>query len=686
MLNPPILLEDSNPLLEQSTLPFGALPFDRIETKHFKPALHIGLQRSRVRLAALRAVTAAPTFANTIEAIEDLDEPLAQAAGIFGDYLSMNSNPELEAVAKEINPQLAKFSNDIFFDHALFLRVKTIYEGRAALALTVEQQKLLENTYRAFIRNGALLDAEQKARVAVIDAEFATLGETYKNNLNKAVKDYELVITDRARLAGLPEGAIAAAAETAKKKGKPEGSWVFTLQAPSMMPVVTYAEDRALREEIWLASNTKASSGENDNRPLALTIAQRSGERARILGYATHAHYTTEDRMAHHPDTVTTFLNRLADVYRPAAQRDLADLQAFAGHPIEPWDSAYYSEKIREQRYGYSEEELRPYFDLKNVIKGVFFAATKRYGVTFHERTDLPKWDPSVTVYEVRDADGSHLSLFYLDPFPRDSKRSGAWMNQLQGGGLFEGKLRRAHVVNVGNFTPPVKEGDPALLTLDEVTTSFHEMGHALHGIVSKTRYRSLFGPNVAWDFVELPSQMNEQWATVPEVLDVMALHHETGQRIPAELVAKVKKAETFQAGFIGLRQISLGMLDFAWYSRDLSGLHSADDVEAYEDQAMAPYRVLPRKPGTFMSTSFSHIFAGGYAAGYYSYKWADVLAADTFAMFEREGVFNPVTSARFRQEILERGGSEDAVVIYRRWRGQDADPNALLRREGLLP
>jgi peptidyl-dipeptidase Dcp len=674
-----------NPLLQVSTLPFGAIPFDRVQTAHFKPAFETALAQARRRVDAIRADTSTPTFANTIEALEALDEPLAQVGSVFSDFLSMKTSPELQELSEEINPLLSKFSNDIYFDAAIFRRVKAVFDARASLGLTPEQTMVLQNAYRSFVRNGALLDATQKARVAEIDTQLSTLGERYSKNNITEINAYELVVTDRARLAGLPEDAIAKAAEVAQKKGKPAGSYVFTMQAPSYGPLITYASDRALREEMWWAVNRKSTTGETDNRPLVVEITRLKAERARIMGFPTHAAYTTDDRMAKDPATVTSFLTRLANVYRPAAAKDLADLKAFAGHDIEPWDAAYYSEKLREQQYSYSEEELRPYFKLENVIKGVFFAATQRYGVTFHERKDIPTWDPAVTTYEVRDADGSFLSLFYSDPFPRDSKRAGAWMNQLQAGGMFAGEMRRPHVVNVGNYTEPV--GDkPALLTIDEVTTIFHEMGHGLHGMLSKARYRSVFGPNVAWDFVELPSQMNERWVMVPEVLDVMARHYITGERIPDALVEKVKRAETFQAGLVGLRQISLGMLDFAWYNSDISAVRTAADVEAFEEQAMAAYRVVPRKPGTLMSTSFGHIFAGGYSAGYYSYKWADVLAADTFDVFLREGVFNLATATRFRREILERGGSEEAAVIYRRWRGGDPDPDALLRREGLLP
>lgn len=673
-----------NPLLRPSSHPHGAFPYGGLEFGHYEPAFNEALKAAEARVDALRQEKAEPTFANTIEALEAADEPLEQVGSVFGNMLSVSTTPELQTFAEAINPRLSKFSNDIFFDTQIFARVRAVYEKKDSLGLDAEQSMLLTRTYRAFVRNGALLTDDEKTRVGAIDERLSVIGETYKKNVTDATSAYELFITDKARLAGLPEKAVKGAAQKAKAAGR-DGAWLFTLDAPSVTSVLTYADDRPLREEIWRAFSGRAASGGHDNRLVLLEIAKLRQERAAILGYDTHAHYVTEDRMALNPVTVEKFLLKLADAYRPAAIKDLADLKAFAGHDIEPWDAGYFSEKIRESRYGYSEEALTPYFPLDQVLEGAFFAATKRYGITFHPRHDIPTWDKEVRTFEVREKDGTYLALFYLDPYPRKGvKRAGAWMNSIQAAGEFGGVARRPHVINVGNFSEPV-DGEPALLTMREVTTVFHELGHGLHGMFANTRYRSLAGTNVAWDFVELPSQMNENWALEDEVLDVYARHYKTGERIPAELVAKVKRALTFQAGLSGLRQISLGMLDLAWHTHDLSGVKTAEDVVAFEQKAMEPYRVLPPKEGALTSASFAHIFAGGYSAGYYSYKWADVLAADAFGVFESEGVFNHETSLRFRREVLEKGGTEEAAVLYRRFRGGDPDPQALLRKEGLL-
>ena len=675
--------KSTNPLLRPSSQPHGAFPYGALEFPHFEAAFEEALRVAQARVDALRSDTSSPTFENTIEALEAADEPLDQVGSVFGNILSVRTSPELQELAERINPRLTKFSNDIFFDSQIFARVKAVHDRKSSLNLTAEQAMLLKRTYRAFVRNGALLTDEQKARVGAIDERLSVLGEVYKKNINEATVAYTHYVKDSGRLTGLPEKAVKAAANRAKAAGR-EGEYLFTLDAPTVTAVLTYADDRKLREELWRGYSGRSVGGASDNRLVLLEIARLRQERAGILGYDTHAHYVTEDRMALNPKTVESFLLKLADAYRPAAIRDLSDLKEFAGHDIEPWDAGYYSEKIREQRYGYSEEALTPYFALDQVMEGAFFAATKRYGITFHRRDDIPVWDKEVRTYEVRERDGSYLALFYVDPYPRNAvKRPGAWMNSIQAPGEFEGLPRRPHVVNVGNFSEPV-DGEPALLTMREVTTVFHELGHGLHGMFASTRYRSLAGTNVAWDFVELPSQMNENWALQDEVLDVYARHYKTGERIPAELVKKVKRAETFQAGLAGLRQISLGMLDIAWHSHDLSAVKTAEDVVRFENEAMAPYRVLPPKEGAMTSPSFAHIFAGGYSAGYYSYKWADVLAADAFGVFEKEGVFDEETSMRFRREVLEKGGTEEAAELYRRFRGGDPDPQALLRKEGL--
>lgn len=676
-------LAEKNVLRKVSALPFGAIPFDQIRIDHFRPAFTRGLKEAKTRLKAIRENADAPTFVNTIAALEAVDEPLAQVSNVFFSYLSMKTSPALQDLADKVNPKLARFSSSIYFDEVIFSKVEKLYASRASLGLSTEQMTLLEKTYLNFIRNGAKLDAQAKARVAAIDVRLSILSEAFKKNLNQSVNSYALVITDRAKLAGLPDSAIKAAEARAKQKGK-NGAWVFTLQIPSYMPLVQYADHRSVREEIWRAFGARASSGSSDNRPLLLEIVQLRQERAKILGYSSHAHYKTEDRMAKNPENIELFLTKLADAYRPAALRDLEELREFAGHDLKPWDIAYYSEKLRQNRYGYSEEDLRPYLSLDRVVEGAFYAANRRYGVMFKPRPDLPTWHESVRAYEVQDRQGGFLTLFYLDPFPRESKRPGAWMTTVQDGGEFGGLMQRPHVLNVTNVTPPIGD-EPALLKLSEVTTIFHELGHGLHAILSQVRSRTLSGTNVAWDFVELPSQMNENWATEPEVLDVYARHYKTDERIPNELVEKVRKAANFQAGLMGLRQVSMGMLDLAWHAGDFSEVKSADDVNEWERKVMQPYRVFDAA-GSLTSPAFSHIFAGGYSAGYYSYKWADVLAADTFDVFKRNGIFDQETSDRFRREILEKGGTENPAELYRRFRGRDAELEALLKAEGIIP
>ena len=673
-----------NSLMRPSFLPHEALPFDEITFDQFKPAFGRGFRLAKVRLEAIRKDASEPTFENTIEALETVDEPLDQVKNVFSNYLGLKKTPELEKLAETIKPRLSKFENSIIFDAHIFARVEKLYQKRQTLGLTVEEMTLLENRYLSFVRNGAKLTAAEKARVDEIDQRLTIIAEAFESSVTREVDQYELLVTDPKELAGLPEGAVHAAREAAEKKGKEKG-WIFTLVASSVISVLDYADNRELREKLWRAYSARATSGKNDNRPLAIEIALLRQERARLLGYKSHAHYTTEDRMAENPEKVSDFLTRLAEVYRPAAMKELEELKQLAGHELQPWDMAYYSAKLRQKLYSYDNEELRPYFELDKVIDGAMKVAGRLYGVTFKPRKDLPTWDESVRAYEVFDRDGKFLSLFYLDPFPRPgAKRGGAWMSSFRDSGLFDGQMRRPHVINVGNFTAPLK-GKPALLTADEVTTVFHELGHGLHGMLSRVQHRSLSGTNVAWDFVELPSMINENWAFQPEVLDLYAFHHETGQRIPAELVAKLQKAKNFQVGLSGLRQVGLGMLDFAWHAHDVDPGMKPEDVEAFEARALGPYRVLKVPAGAMTSPAFTHIFAGGYSAGYYSYKWSELLAADGFSVFKKEGIFSLAVADRFRGEILERGGTEKPAILYRKFRGGDPDPDALLRDEGLL-
>ncbi len=664
-----------------STLEHEAFPFDKLKVSDFPSALLQGLRLSQARVESVKNSPEAPTYANTIEALDLVSEPMDQAMSIFSLYRSVMKNARIEAYGDRLDPLFTKFSNAIFTDPKLFERVNHVYEHQASANLNGEQKLLLKKTYQAFVRNGAKLGPAEKAKVLEIDNQLVKLGTRFKKNVSDATNGYSLVITDPQELAGLPDSAIAAAAEEGRKRKK-EGTWVFTLHAPSVIPFLSYLNNRSLREKMWRAYSGRASAGDTDNRQVLVEIARLKAEKARILGYATYAHFKLEDRMAKNPETVETFLNDLTKVYRPAAERDLAELEALAGHPLQTWDFGYYTEKLQEQKYSFKSEDLRPYFRLDRVLQGAFFAASRLYGVKFVAKPNLPTWDATVQAFEVRDKDNQFLSLFYFDPFPRESKRQGAWMTDIRGAGEYHGADRRPHVLNVGNLTPPL-EGQEATLTWDEVRTIFHELGHGLHSMMTRVKTPSLAGTSVTWDFVELPSQFFENWAIQPEVLDVYARHKDTGERIPEALIGKVRRAETFQAGYRGLRQVMLASLDMAWHSRDLSSV-SVANLEAWEQAITDPYRLLPKVPGFSSSTTFSHVFAGGYSAGYYSYKWSEVLAADAFEMFKKNGVFDAATAQRFLTEILERGGTEEADVLYLRFRGQAPDPKALPRSEGL--
>ncbi len=670
-----------NSILQTPSLEHGAISFNAIRESDFPSAILHGLREARLRVDAIRNNPAAPDFANTIAALEAVGEPLDQPVSLFGHWKSLRNGATIERQAARLDPILSRFSGSLYTDEKLFARVEAVYAMKDKLGLDAEAKVLLEHTYRAFVKSGAKLGSVDKKRIIDIHSELTTLAEKFKKNVSDSTNGYVMNLTDASELKGLPDSAIAAAAEAAAKR-KLTG-WVFTLQAPSVMPFLTYANSRGRRQELWKAYASRAVGGKNDNSPIMVQIAKLRAESAKLLGFASHADLVMSDRMARNASTVDRFLADLATVYRPHAEKDLAEVQALAPFPLETWDWAYYSEKLKEQKFNYKAEVLRPYFRIGKVLEGAFFAANKLYGVTFKPRTDLPTWDDSVKAFEVSDRDGKFLALFYMDPYPREPKRQGAWMNDIRGAGRFNGQLRRPHVVNAGNLTPPVG-GAEALLTLDDVVTIFHELGHGLHSMLTRVKTASLAGTNVAWDFVELPSQFFENWAFEPEVLDVYARHKDTGERIPADLIARVRNAERFQAGYRGLRQVMLARIDLAWHTGDLSGLR-AEGVEAFEESMTAPFRILPRAKGVSTSATFSHIFAGGYAGGYYSYKWAEVLAADAFELFKQKGVFDAESADRFRKAVLERGGSAEADELYRQFRGANPDPAALPRSEGLV-
>ncbi len=649
------------------------------------PAAEAAIEEARGRIKAIRDYPQTATFENTILALELCSEKVDIVANVFYNLLGSSTNEELQKIAQELGPKISNFSSDIILDDKLFARVKTVWDQRKTLKLTQEEAKLLENSYTDFVRNGANLNAEQKEALREIDQKLSRLGPEYSENVLKATNAFELLITDEKDLAGLPQGTREAARLAATEKSKQ--GWLFNLQAPSFMPFMKYSERRELREKMWKAYNSRAFKDSFDNQKVVLEIVKLRHERAQLLGFKTHADFILQKRMAENPEKVREFLNKLLAASMPAARRDLADAQKFADtlngpNPLMPWDFGFYTEKLKEQKFKINEEELRPYFKLENVIEGVFEHSRRLYGLTFKATTDYPVYHPDVKVYEVlNESDGAFVGLFYTDFFPRDSKRGGAWMTNFFEQGLYGDTLMRPHVSIVCNFTKPTLTA-PSLLTFDEVRTLFHEFGHALHSLLSQCRFRSLSGTNVYWDFVELPSQIFENWTLEKEGLDTFARHYETGATIPEELTKKIIDSSKFLAGYASIRQINFALMDMSWHSTDPDLIR---DVDAFEKMVTENTRLLPTVDGMNSSCSFSHIFAGGYSAGYYSYKWAEVLDADAFEYFQEQGIFNKEVATKFKENILSRGGTEHPMELYKRFRGREPDPEALLRRDGLI-
>ncbi len=674
-----------NPLLAPSILPHEAPPFDQITEEHYLPATKAAIEAALQNVQTIRDNQDTPTFENTIEALEGASDQLSIVTSIFYNQLVANGTDGMERLAEEIGPLSANFSNDVLLDGKLFKRVEAVWNNRDTLSLTPEQFTLLENSYKQFIRGGAALPNDKKARLREISQEMSVLSPQFNNNVKKSMEAFELLIENKDDLSGLPESAIDGAAQAANEKGY-KGKWLFTLDYPSYGPFITYADDRALREKIWKAFGNRAYQGKFDNCDIILKTLTLKNERAALLGYKNHANFVLEQRMAKTPETAINFLEKLSVSYKPAAEKELKDLKEFAkeeGFTEEfmPWDASYYSEKLKQKLFNYSSEELRPYFPLQNVLDGVFDHFTKLFGLSFKPAANIPTWNKEVTAYEVYDdTKNKFMGLLYADFFPRAGKKPGAWKTSYRDQGLYDGKMKEPIIAIVCNFTKPTND-KPSLLDFGEVTTLFHEMGHAIHALLSDVTYPSLAGTSVLWDFVELPSQVQENWAYKKETLDMFAGHYETDEKIPAELIEKVNKAKNFMGGMGGLRQVSFALMDLRYHSTDPSHI---TDIAAFEDQATADTRLFPRLSGP-ISTSFSHIFAGGYAAGYYSYKWAEVLDADTFELFEEKGLYNQDIAQKYKNEVLSRGGSEDPQILYNRFRGRDADPDALLRREGLL-
>lgn len=676
----------ANPLLQPFTNKDQAVPFDKIKVEHYIPALDEAIALAKKNIETIKNQTEAPSFKNTIEALESASELSDTISGIYSNLEVANASPELQALAVEIYPKLTALSSDIALDEAIFQRVKAVYDQRADLNLNIEQTRLLEKTYLSFARNGALLNAADKETLRQIDQELSVLGPKFSENVLKATNAFEMYLDKAEDVAGIPEGILEGAAASAEAKGK-KGQWLFTLSIPSYLPFMTYASSRALREKMWKAFSSRAFTGDFSNQENVLKIVKLRDQRAKLLGFKTHADFVLAERMAQNPATVNDFLNKLLTASKQAGEKDVKEVADFAKKldgvsDIQPWDFAYYSEKLKEEKYAFNEEDLRPYFKLENVVDGVFAHAKKLYGLTFKENKEIPGYHPEVKVYEIyEEASNKYMGLFYTDFFPRDTKKGGAWMTQFRGQGMIGGEMKRPHISIVCNFTKPTPT-KPSLLTYDEVRTLFHEFGHALHGILSECHYASLSGTNVYWDFVELPSQIMENWAGEKEGLDLFAKHYETNALMPAELIEKLKASQKFQAGYMSCRQIQFGMMDMAWHSTPPEHIK---DVDSFEESATAETRLFPKIEGANSSTSFSHIFAGGYSAGYYSYKWAEVLDADAFEYFKDEGLFNPEVAQKFKDNILSRGGTEHPMELYKKFRGREPDPAALLRRDGLI-
>ena len=660
-------------------------PFSQIKIEDYKPAFIENIAAARAEINAITNNPEAPTFQNTIEALDFSGNALDRLSSIFFNLNSAETNDEMQKIAQEVSPLLTEFSNDITLNENLFKRIKTVYEQRESLNLTTEQDTLLDKKFKGFSRNGALLSEEKKIKLREIDTELAKLKLTYGENVLAETNNYQLHLTNEIDLKGLPEGTIEAAKALAKSKDL-EG-WIFTLDYPSYIPFVTYADNRELRKEMAIAAGKKAfQNNEFDNQEITLKIAKLRHERANLLGYETHSHFVLEERMAQNPNKVKSFLNDLLTKAKPAAEREFEQLSAFAKEldgieKFEKWDGAYYSEKLKQQLFNLDDEKLKPYFQLENVLKGAFTIAGKLFGLTFTEVYDIDKYHEEVTIYEVTDEFGELVAIFYADFFPRKGKRNGAWMTSFKSQYIKENTNERPHISNVCNFTKPT-ETKPSLLTFNEVTTLFHEFGHGLHGMLANTVYPSLSGTSVYWDFVELPSQVMENWCYEPEALALFAKHYQTGAIIPQEYVEKIKESASFQEGMATLRQISFGLLDMAFHSNNPTAI---TDVKAFEKAAFEGTTLYPDVAENCMSVSFSHIFNGGYSSGYYSYKWAEVLDADAFAYFQECGIFNKEVANKFKDNVLSKGGTELPMELYKRFRGQEPKADALLKRAGLI-
>jgi peptidyl-dipeptidase Dcp len=666
--------------------PFGMPPFDQIEFEDFKPAFLEGIDQEDKEIEAIANNPEAPTFENTIVAMDNTGELLRRVSRVFYGLRGAETNDNIQELAKELSPILSEHSDNINLNEQLFNRVKTLHDDTTGMNLTTEQYRLLDTYYKGFVRSGSLLNDEQKERLRELNKELSALTLQFGNNLLDETNGFKLVIDNEEDLAGLPEGVIAAAAETAKNQGE-EGKWVFGLQKPSWLPFLQYSEKRELREQLYKAMYNRGDNGnEKDNKEIINSIVNLRVEKAQLLGYESHAHFILEENMAKNPENVYKLLNEVWNYALPQAKKEAAELQALidaegGDFKLASWDWWYYTEKLRQQKYSLNEEEVKPYFKMENVREGVFEVANRLFGLSFKKLENVPVYHPEVEAYEVLDADGSHLAVFYTDYFPRQGKNAGAWMSSFRSQQVKEGVNIRPLVFNVGNFTRPTAT-TPALLTLDEVETLFHEFGHALHGMLSNVNYVGLSGTSVSRDFVELPSQIMEHWAFHPDVLKLYAKHYETGEVIPDELIEKINAASTFNMGFVTTEFVAAALLDMEYHTLSKTG---TIDVRAFENQAMKKIGLINEIIPRYRSTYFSHIFSGGYSAGYYAYLWAEVLDADAFQAFEENGIFDQETARLFRENVLSKGNSDDPMELYKRFRGAEPNPVYLLKNRGFV-
>ena len=674
-------MSQPNPLLED----FNTPPFHLIKNEHFLPAFQNAMAQAKSEIKQIKEQQEAATFENTIAALDYAGKLLSQISSIFFNLNAAETNPEMQEIAQEVSPLLSAFNNDLSLDPDLFARVLEVQKQKDSLGLDKESERLLDKTYKSFVRNGALLSSQEQEELRKIDSRLSSLQLSFGNHVLADTNAFEMHLTDKEALEGLPESAVNAAAELAKSKDKK--GWLISLSYPSYVPFMKFSSRRDLREKLYKAFTSKGfQDNSNNNEAIVLELVKLRQQRAQLLGYENHAQYVLEERMAKSPAKVKDFLNHLLEKALPAAKREFEELSAFAKEKLgisdlQKWDSAYVSEKWRQQRFNFDEELLKPYLALDASVKGVFEVARKLFGLRFEQDTNIPVYHSEVKSDKVYDEKNNFISYFYTDFHPRPGKRDGAWMTSFRSQYTENGENFRPQVAIVCNFSRPTKN-TPALLTFSELTTLFHEFGHALHGMLANTRYPSLSGTSVSWDFVELPSQLMENWCYEEEALALFAKHYENQSDIPMEMVQKIKDQATFLEGMATLRQLSFGMLDMAWHS---TAAPDIKEVSAFEKEAFAGTDLFPEVPGSAMSTAFSHIFQGGYAAGYYSYKWAEVLDADAFAHFKASGIFNTEVARSFKEHILSKGGSEDPMDLYIKFRGAAPKPEALLKRAGLL-